>query len=226
LARLLECWPWPLLALSVVGLLPRPGPVAAPLLQLLVLPALAVGPDLRFALLFLPSLAVLAANGAARLAARVPRAPRLAAAMASGIALAGCVWAWGGPAARPALHFDDGPMAQMRQAGDWLRANGRPGATVMDRKAYVPFYAHMRHVQLPDDDYDTILEYARTSGADYLVLEEFVVETMRPQLRPLLADAGFRARERRLRPVFHVRDGPYTGVAVMEVVRGPATGLP
>lgn len=224
--RLIECWPWPLLLLSVVGLLPRPGPVAAPLLQLLVLPLLAVPPDHRFALLFLPSLAVLAATGAARLVGLASRAHGLSVAAATAVAAMGALWAWSGPARRPALHFDDGPMTQMRQAGEWLRANGRPGATVMDRKAYVAFYAGMRHAQLPDDDYDTILEYARASGAEYVVLEEFVVETLRPQLRPLLADAGFRAREQRLRTVFHVRGEPRTGVAVMEVVREPGAAPP
>jgi hypothetical protein len=96
----------------------------------------------------------------------------------------------------------------------------------MDRKAYVPFYAGMRHVQLPNDDYETIMRYAQTSGADYLVLEEFVVQTMRPQLLPLIADARFRARESRLRTLHHVRAGPHTGVAVMEILRDTTAAGP
>lgn len=218
LGRLVEAWPWPLLILSLAGLLLSPGPVAGILLQLLVIPMLVVAPEPRFAMLYLPALAVLAAVGAAALVARLPRGQTWAARAAVALAVAGVGQAWWGPPAWVALHFDDGPMAEMRAAGDWLRANGRPGQTVMDRKAYVPFFAGMGHVQLPDDDYETIVEYARASGVDYLVLEEYVVETLRPQLLPLIADAAFREREGRLRDVFHVRGGPHTGVVVMAVV--------
>ena len=222
LKRLVDSWPWPLLILSLLGLVWKPGPVAVPLLQLLVIPALAVRPEHRFALLYVPSLAVLAAIGAAECAARVPRAHRAARAATAAAALAGLVWVWTGPAAWIAFHFDDGPMQEMRAAGEWLRANGAQGAVVVDRKAYVPFFAGMRHIQLPDDDYDTIIRYAQHSGARYLVLEEYVVESIRPQLRPLLGDARFREREQRLRAVFHVRAGAHTGVVVMEVEPPPA----
>jgi len=224
LTRLSESWPWPLLLLSVAGLILRPGPVASPLLQLLVIPMLAVLPEPRFALLYLPSLAVLAAVGAAEWTARMPRR-RTAVALAIALAiLASVLSVWTGRAARHALHFDDGPMKEMRAAGAWLRARGVAGDVVMDRKAYVPFFAGMRHIQLPDDDYETILEYACRSGARYMVLEEYVVESLRPQLRPLLGDARFRDAERRLRPVFHVRGSPHSGVAVMEVVPAAAEG--
>jgi hypothetical protein len=237
LTRLIEAWPWPLLILSLVGLVTRPGPVAAPLLQLLVIPMLAVAPEARFSMLYLPSLAVLAAVGAEACAARAAAGWRRAAAPATAVAaLAGVVWAWSGPAGWLALHFDDGPMPEMRAAGAWLRANGSPGDVVIDRKAYVPFFAGMRHIQLPDDDYETLVEYARRSGARYLVIEEYVAESMRPQLLPLIADARFRQQEPRLRAVFHVRGSPHSGVVVMEVVpfatdephppaESPATGL-
>ncbi|HKQ59027.1 MAG TPA: glycosyltransferase family 39 protein [Candidatus Eisenbacteria bacterium] len=219
LSRLVESWPWPLLALSVVGFAVRPGPLAAPLAQILLLPLLGVGANLRFTLLFLPSLAVFAGVGGAWLVARADRARGVAIALVLAAALLGAGWPWFGRPGSHALHFDDGPMAQMREAGAWLRRYGRPGATVMDRKAYVPFFAGMRHLQLPDDDYETIVRYAQASGADYLVLEEFVVETMRRQLLPLIADARFREGEHRLRAVHHVRAGPHSGVVVMEVVR-------
>jgi dolichyl-phosphate-mannose-protein mannosyltransferase len=222
LGRLVEAWPIPLLALSGIGLLVRRGAAAAPLAVLLLLPALAVPFDLRFAQLFVPSLAVLAAAGASWLAHRWPARARLVGTIAVAVALAGLARSWALPSGVHALHFDDGPMPQMRVAGEWLRTHGRTGATVMDRKAYVPFFAGMTHVQLPDDDYDTIIEYARRTGVDYLVIEEFTAATLRPQLRSLLADAAFRARERRLRPLFAVRDEPLTGVAVFEVVRDSA----
>jgi len=216
--RLLEAWPWPLMALSALGLVIRRGPEAGTLVHLFVLPLLAVGPDIRFAMLFLPALAVSAAAAVAWGTARWSRSEGVITAAGIGLAIAGIAWSWTGPPGRHALRFDDGPMPQMREAGEWLQRNGRQGAIVMDRKAYVPFFAGMRHVQLPDDDYETIIEYARTSGVDYLVLEEYVAEGLRRQLLPLIADARFRAGEHRLRTIYHIRSGPHTGVAIMEVL--------
>ena len=214
--RVLEVWPLPIMALSAVGLAARPGPLAAALAPLLVLPLLAVGLDLRFSQLFVPALAVYAAIGAAWLASRWPARARVAAVGAAVLMAIGLAVVWRDRPGRIARDFDDGPMIQMRAAGEWLRANGRPGATVMDRKAYVPFFAGMRHVQLPDDDYDTVVEFAQRSGVDYMVIEEFV---MRPQVQPLATDREFQAKERRLRLIYAVSGGPFTGVAVLQVER-------
>jgi len=221
--RVLEVWPWPLMVLSVAGLLARPGPLAAALAPLLVLPLLAVGVDLRFSQLFVPALATYAAIGAAWFMSRWPARARVTTAGVAMLIVAGLVVVWLDRPGRIARDFDDGPMTQMRAAGEWLRANGRPGATVMDRKAYVPFFAGMRHVQLPDDDYDTVIEFARRSGVDYLVIEEFVIERLRPQFQPLAADPAFQANERRLRLIFGIRGGPFTGVAVLQVERDSTT---
>jgi hypothetical protein len=217
--RMLEVWPWPLMALSAVGLVARLGPLAAALAPLLVLPLLAVAVDLRFSQLFVPALAAYAAIGAGWWTSRWPARARVATAGAAMLMVAGLALVWMSRPGRIARHFDDGPMEQMRAAGEWLRANGRPGATVMDRKAYVPFFAGMHHVQLPDDDYDTVVEFARRSGVDYLVIEEFVIERLRPQFRPLADDPEFQANERRLRMIFGIRGGPYTGIAVLQVER-------
>ncbi len=224
--RVLEVWPWPLMILSVSGLLLRPGPPAAPLIQLLALPLLAVAVDLRFSQALVPSLAIYAAVAAAWGAERWARPPRAAAAAALMLAFGGLLLCWAGRPGRIARHFDDGPMEQARAAGKWLREYGPPGATVMDRKAYVPFYAGMRHVQLPADDYDTVVEFARRSGVDYLVLEEYVVEKLRREFLPFTADSAFRAHEHRLRMVYGIRGGPHTGIAVLQVVRDPGAGPP
>jgi hypothetical protein len=219
--RLLEVWPWPLAALGVVGLARRRGPLIGPLLGLTALPLLDVAADFRFSQIFVPALAVYAAGGGAWIAGRFPRPARIGTLVALALALAGIGLSWSGRAGRQARWFDDGPMAHMRMAGMWLAHHGRAGATVMDRKAYVPFFAGMRHVQLPDDDVDVVIEYARASGVDYLVLEEYVVETMRPQFRPLMADVRVLEQEPRLRLVYTNSDGPLTGVAILEVVHGP-----
>jgi len=219
-ARVLEVWPLPLMALSAIGLAARrPGPLAGALAPLLVLPLLAVVADPRFSQLFVPALATYAVIGAEWLATRRPVHARVATAGVAMLVVAGLAFTWRGRPGRIARSFDDGPMEQMRAAGEWLRANGRPGATVMDRKAYVPFFAGMHHVQLPDDDYDTVVEFARRSGVDYLVLEEFVVDRMRPQFLPLTSDSVFRANERRLRLLWGISGGPLTGVAVLQVER-------
>jgi hypothetical protein len=232
LKSLLEVWPVPLMLLSLAGLArggarrpgaAGPGPLIAPFLVTAVLPFLVVPFDARFALLQVPALAVGAAWGAGWIAGvlreRGSVPARAGASLALILAIAGLAWCWSSTAGWAALHFDDVPVANLRAAGDWLRAHGRPGAVVMDRKAYVPFFAGMRHVQLPDDPYDDIVEGARSSGVDYLVVEEWVVASLRPQLAPLLADPAFRAAERRLRPLYAHREAPGDGIAIFEVVR-------
>lgn len=220
---LLAAWPWPLLLVSLAGLAWWRGALLAPFLCLFVLPLLAVPLDVRFAQIFVPPLALGAAAAGAWLVRRADggRRGRAVAGLVLAACLAGTAWCWVGPAGARARAFDDGPMPELRQAGEWLRAHGRPGATVMDRKAFVPFFAGMWHVQLPDDDYDTIVGYARASGVDYIVLEQYVIG-LRPQMEPLVADPGFRARERRLRLVYLRAGAPNTGVAIFEVVRTPA----
>ena len=231
LANLVRAWPWPLLALSLLGIGLRGGVLLAPLLVLAGLPLVDVMFDPRFVLVVLPALAVFAADGAGWLSERVQTMAPVAVvrrglpAVTAGIALFGLAMSWGSNTAE-ALVFDDGPMPQLRAAGEWLRANGEPTSIVMDRKSYVPFYAGMRHVQLPDDDYDTIVEWARRTGVNYIVVEEYVLRAFRPQLRALVLDPAFRARESRLRMVYSWREGLDSGVAIFEVVREPGGGRP
>jgi hypothetical protein len=214
--RVLEAWPWPLLLLSLAGIAfaAGRGPWLAFLVLPLVYPLLAAPPDLRFAQLLLPALALMAA-GALRGNAARGRGARIAAAV---LALAGLALAWTGPAGRRALAFDDGPIAAMRGAGAWLAAHAPADAVIMDRKSYVPFFAGRTHVQLPDEDLDVLLRYAQTSGATYLVVEEYVVGAFRPQLAPLL-DAAWLARDPRVKLVFATRPAPGEGVVVLQVAR-------
>ena len=225
LGLLAAAWPPPLLLLSLLGLSSRRWALLAPLAPLAVLPLLSVAFDVRFAQLFVPALGLLAAQGGAWIVARPAWRRPEAAAVVVAVAALGMGWAWAGPAGRVARHFDDGPMAQMRDAGTWLAAHGRLDAVVMDRKAYVPFFAGMRHVQLPDDDYDALVTFAQRS-ADYLVIEEYLIPTLRPQLLPLVHDPEFRNRERRLRAAYVTGEVPGTGVAVFEVVRDSLAGPP
>lgn len=178
-------------------------------------PLFAAPADLRFAQLAVPALAMLTAAATARAWTLGVRARVLA-----GVLLVlGLVWLWStGPARTRALAFDDGPMPALRVAGDWLASHSHADAVVMDRKSYVPFFANRRHVQLPDEPLGVLLEHARASGATHLVVEEYVVSALRPQLAPLLDAAAIRA-EPRVRLVFATRPAPGEGVAVFEVVR-------
>jgi hypothetical protein len=216
LRAVLEAWGAPLVLLSLAGLATAAGRGAW--LAFLVLPfaypLLSAPADLRFAQLLLPALALSAGGALAR--ARDLGRPWLATAAA--LALAGLALAWAGAAGRRALHFDDGPIAAMRGAGAWLAAHSAPDAVIMDRKSYVPFFAHRTHVQLPDETLDVVLRYARDSGAAYIVVEEYVVGSLRPQLAPLL-DAASLANEPRVRLVYAARPDPGDGIAVLEVVR-------
>lgn len=217
LKRVLEVWPVPLLALSLVGLAIRAGPVAAPLFYPFALALLAVPDDPRFALILVPSLAVLAAGAVERLAGawRV----RIVRGLAVVVCLAGLWFCWMGRPGLEAWAFDDGPMPELRMAGEWLASHGEPGSTVMDRKSYVAYFAHMHHVSLPDNDLDAVVDYAQRTGVDYLVAEEYVAETLRPQLRPLLAGPAWFRSDHRLRPVYVARAAPGTGIVICQVER-------
>jgi len=215
---LLESWSWPLLLLGAIGAWAAWGALFAPLVLIAGLPLLAVPFDARFALLPLPALAVFAAAGAAWLTERIPSRRAAIAGAVAALAL-GVGLIWGGPAGIQALAFDDGPMPQLREAGEWLRAQGRGDLRVMDRKAYVPFFAAAEHIQFPNDDYDTVLDFARRERVDYIVFEEYLISVLRPQFLPLVQDREFRLRERRVRQAFVTGRVPMTGVAIFEVVR-------
>jgi hypothetical protein len=217
LRLLLQAWPWPLLVLSAGGLVAWRGAVLAPLLLPFVLPILAIPLDVRFMHSCLPALALTAAAAGSMLVARWPENARPVTWAALALAAAGMVACWLGPAGWRARRFDDGPMPSLRLAGTWLHAHDPSDALVMDRKAYVPFFAGMRHLQLPNDDYDTTVEFARARGVRYLVLEEYA-SNLRPQMRRLASDPDYQAREKRLRLVYFRRDEPHTGVAIFEVV--------
>jgi hypothetical protein len=196
---------------------------------LAVLPFVAEPADLRLVMVAIPALAVLAAAGGARVAARLAAwgalshglvrvaTPATATVLVLAVGALGLTRSWAGWAGARATNFDDGPMTELRAAGAWLHANGLPGALVMDRKSYIPFFAEMPHAQLPDDDITTVITWAQARNARYLIVEEYVAATLRPQLLPLIADRARREAETRLVPVYAARGAPGTGVAIFAV---------
>jgi len=214
LRAVLDAWSAPLLLVSLAGLAFAAGRGAwlAALALPFAYPLLSAPADLRFAQLVVPALAL--AAGGALAGARARGRPWLWAAATA--TLAGLALTWEGPAGARALRFDDGPMTAMRGAGAWLAAHSAADAVIMDRKSYVPFFAHRTHVQLPDEPLDVLLRYARERGVTHLVVEEYVVRSLRPQLAPLLDDTWL-AHEPRVRLAFAARPEPGDGVAVLEV---------
>lgn len=67
--------------------------------------------------------------------------------------------------------IQDTPLEE-KLAGLWLKDHSEPGSLVMAPNATVAFYAGARHTFLPDEEFSTILEYARRKKVDYVVLNE------------------------------------------------------
>ena len=72
---------------------------------------------------------------------------------------------------------------------------------------------------MPDDDYDTIVSTRARPASTLLVIEEYVMHTMRRQFVPLMTDPEFTRRERRLRMVYGAGGPANTGIAIFEIVR-------
>lgn len=210
LAGLMMLWPWPLLGLSAWGLLRRRGVESLALLPLLVMPLLGLSLQPRFALAALPALAILATVPLA-MGGRVWRTIAVLLWMGGAVA---CAWANVDALRTPF----DGWFASHAPAGRWLGRVAEPGAVVMDRKPFVAFYAARPWTVLPDAPYDTLLDGAVRTHVRYLVLDQSIVDHMRPQLRPLLYDPAFRAGERRLQ-LLYVGGSVDAGVAIFRVLQ-------
>ena len=72
---------------------------------------------------------------------------------------------------------------------------------------------------LPNEPYDSILVAAQLRSVRFLVVEEQLVESMRPQLAPLIYDAEFLRREERVELAYIGRGRPGYGVALFRVLR-------
>ncbi len=82
--------------------------------------------------------------------------------------------------------FDNHEPVEHEVAGEWLAANTAPGARVMTRSMVLEFYARRPTVAMPAASLTATLTFARHHGAEYLVIDEFLMSRFRPQLMPLL----------------------------------------
>jgi hypothetical protein len=209
---LLAEWPAPLLLLSLLGLWRRRGLASVPLLHLVAIPILALSAQPRFVLSAIPALALSATAAFAFAPAGLWRGVVVALGI-SGLA-------WRGTTAVPEFtRTFEGYLGAERDAGKWLSGVSGPGDAVMDRKPSVAFYANRPYRIIPDDPYERIIEYALRERIRYLVLGQGVVRLFRPQLAPLIYDAGFRGREDRLEMVYFGGHDRGYGVVIFRILQ-------
>ncbi|MGH2523416.1 MAG: ArnT family glycosyltransferase, partial [Anaerolineales bacterium] len=75
---------------------------------------------------------------------------------------------------------------EYRTAGLALRDKLPEGAHILARKRQIPFYAGATWEWLPFADLDGVMAYADSHQAEYIVIDEFTIPALRPQLAYLL----------------------------------------
>jgi 4-amino-4-deoxy-L-arabinose transferase-like glycosyltransferase len=72
------------------------------------------------------------------------------------------------------------------QAAQWLAENTPSGTPIMTRNAETALYAGQPMVAFPNAPWDQVLNYGQARGARYLVVDEWEIREVRPQLELLL----------------------------------------
>lgn len=209
--EVLILWPIPLLGLAAWGAWTRRGLESLPIPYLALLPLLGLSMQPRFAIGAVPSLAILSAIPVARTAGR-------AAGWLCGSVLvvgyAWCAWAYL-PEFTSAF---DGNMGPAKRAGEWIMHSSESRGAVMGRKPFVAFYARRPNFILPDAPYDSIVVAAQRNGVRYIVVEERLVERVRPQLAKLVHDSAFLEQEQRIELAYVGGEQPGYGLALFRVL--------
>jgi len=76
------------------------------------------------------------------------------------------------------------------QAARWLAEHAEPDAVIMTRNAEIGVYADRAIIPLPNARWPQILAYGRARHASYLVIDDWEMRTVRPQLRFLANPAA------------------------------------
>jgi len=77
-----------------------------------------------------------------------------------------------------------------KKVGLWIKDHAQEGSVVMSRLPAFAFHADARWVPYPNADYAEVLRYGRAHDADYFVLDEHFVVTVRPQMAFLLEETS------------------------------------
>lgn len=75
---------------------------------------------------------------------------------------------------------------EYKEVGAWMKSNLPADAGVMSRNETPPFYGEKRWVAFPNSSCKEAIWYARTHGAEYVLVDERVVRKYRPQYIPLI----------------------------------------
>ena len=68
-----------------------------------------------------------------------------------------------------------------RIAGEWLAENSPEDARVMTRNLVVDYYADRQMVPMPYSSLERMIEFARDTGTDYIVIDQYQLIRQRPQ---------------------------------------------
>ena len=79
-------------------------------------------------------------------------------------------------------------MQWTKYAKLYLRGDVKPWDKIADRKPLFAFYAGSRYVEIPVAPYDDTIENLAAQGVKYLVLDQEMIQKLRPKLSPLLYD--------------------------------------
>jgi len=109
----------------------------------------------------------------------------LAAAVPLAATLAFCLWVapyqlWAGTRLMPWSHL---------AAGQWLAATAETDAVIMTRHTEVGLYADRPSIPSPNASWEQILAYGHARAARYLVVDDWEINNLRPQLEALLDPA-------------------------------------
>lgn len=78
-----------------------------------------------------------------------------------------------------------GDHTDQQRVGEWIADHTEPGDRVMTRSMVAAYYADRPTMAIPYGDYDEILHYARHYGAQYLVIDWYTAQRLRPQIAHL-----------------------------------------
>jgi len=67
------------------------------------------------------------------------------------------------------------PMMEYKQAGRWIKEHSETPPLIMSTAPFIAFYVGGRHVYLPAEKYQTVVEHAGRLNVDYLAIDEALI---------------------------------------------------